>query len=423
MKEDLLHYIWQYRKYAAVALTTTAGEPIRILSTGTHNTHAGPDFTNARLQIGDLIWAGDVEIHIKSSDWLLHRHEEDAAYHNVILHVVYQHDREIPSHTGAPLPTLELKHLLDWQVVHQYHRFLENPNPIACDPMIRDADPFVVSSWLERLLVERLEQRQEQIDTLLNQTDNDWEEVYYRLLCRYMGMKVNSLPMEMLARLTPLRILRKHREQQMVLEAILFGQSGMLAQVFRDDYPIQLQREYDFWRKKYSLTPMPGTSWKFMRLRPANFPTLRLAQLAALLHTMPHLLMPVIEADSIDTIQRLLSVEVSEYWTTHYRFDQPAEVRSRKPGKMTITGLLINVIIPFLFVYGRRKGIASLEEKALDWMMALPPEDNQLIRKWTPLIGPLTDAGQTQAALLLKQQYCDQKRCLQCSIGNHLLQR
>ena len=423
MKEDLLHYAWRLQRFNRSHLQTTLGQAIDILYPGTYNTHAGPDFVNARIRIGSTLWAGNVEMHLKSSNWLHHRHHEDRAYDNVILHVVMEEDTPIHHLRGERIPCLELRERLPKGLAAQYLRLLNNEDWIACEAQFPTVSELTCRLWLERLAVERLEQKTLAIAHLLEKNNEDWEEAFYHFLSRSFGAKVNAEPFMMLAQHCPLKLLRKHRHSLFQMEALTFGQSGLLLGTIEEDYPQQLQKEYAFLRKKYQLHPMPAPSWKFLRLRPANFPTLRIAQLSALLYQTEHLFSKVMAATNMPEVENLFRIKLSNYWKTHYTFGKASHRTPQGMGKQAIHLIFINTIAPFLFLYGQRKGEEKFQERALELLEAIPPEANAIIRRWKQLGASAESAFQTQALLQLKNEYCDQKRCLECAIGNAVLKR
>lgn len=423
MREDFLHFCWKYRKLSPTPLHTTEGEVISIIHPGQHNTHAGPDFTNARIKIGNLTWAGDVEIHVRSSAWDQHQHQHDPAYNNVILHVVYRDDKPAKKDNGQQMPTLELTKHIDLQLINTYKKLMAAKAWIPCQDQLHKVPPVIWHNWKERMTIERMQNRFQALEVLFNQAKASWEEAFYQQLMRHLGLQVNSHPFEQLARTLPLTILLKHRDQLLQLSALLYGQAGMLAQVFTDSYPIALQKEYAYLRKKYNLTPLPAGSWKWLRLRPANFPTIRIAQMAMLLHQKQHLFSSILGATHIKELQTLFSVATDTYWHTHYRFDTHSKHRVKRMGTLAVNNLLINCVIPFVFFYGKYKQKPLLEEKALGWLSSLPAEQNQIIKRWKSLDTSSKHAGDSQGLLHLKKQYCDKARCLQCSIGVQLLQK
>lgn len=421
MKEDLLHYVWRLKKIVLDDLKTTDGESITVHQFGHLNTHAGPDFLNARISIGNTKWAGNVEMHLKSSDWIKHRHSEDKAYNNVVLHVVYEEDVPILRETGEKIPCLELKRRIPAKMESQYLRLLHNEKRIPCEGLLGGVGAFTWRLWLEKLAVERLEEKLIPISREMERTQNNREEVFYRFLARNFGVKVNAEPFERLARSIPLITLSKHKGNLFQIEALLFGQAGMLHQDFKDDYPKRLKREYHFLKAKYQLKPIHLSEWKNLRLRPANFPTIRIAQFASLVHHSQRLFSQILAIHNYDDIESLFNVEVSEYWKTHYVFEKESILRKKKVGAGTIRLITINTIIPFLFHYGKEKQEEQYTEKALLLLDSLKPEKNQIINMWNDLDVVSDNAIQSQALIQLKKHYCDTKRCLNCMIGNKIV--
>jgi Protein of unknown function (DUF2851) len=421
MHESFLHFAWRWRRFDGRDLVTSDGQTITIIHPGNHNTHAGPDFFNARLRIGDTEWAGNLEIHILASDWLLHRHDTDAAYDNVILHVVWENDAPLLRANGQPLPCLELKGRIPRTVLDMYQQWTDNQAWIPCAAQFHAVPDIVRLSWFDRLLVERLEQKTTEIALQFEATQQHWEATFYRVLARSFGLKVNMEPFEVLARSLPLVILTRHKTNLFQTEALIFGQAGWLETTFEEEYPNRLAKEYRFLRHKYQLEPISVSQWKFLRLRPANFPTVRLAQFAALIHQSVHLFSKIIEATSVGEIEQLFAVEVSPYWLTHYQFDRPGKLRPKLLGRDFIHLLLINTIVPCLFFYGKMRQLPDIQDKALQFLEDLPAESNALMTGWAVLGAHPHNASQSQAMLQLKTRYCDEKRCLECHIGGRLL--
>lgn len=421
MREEFLHYVWRLKRFKLYDLKTTEGTPIELLKVGDHNHHSGPDFTDARIKIGDTTWAGNVEIHLNSSDWHRHGHHLDAAYQNVILHVVLEEDEVVRLENGERLPCLELKKRVPSKLSGSYLKLLHNEAWIPCENHLLKVPTITKTLWLDRLLVERLEEKTHLIAQRLSQTQNDWETTFYQLLGKSFGTKVNAEPFEQLARSVPLKIINKHRNSLMQIEAILFGQAGLLEGEFEDDYPQRLQKEALFLRKKYGLQPLQKVQWKYMRMRPANFPSLRIAQLASLLFSTSHLFSKILAANSLKELEQLFDLKLSLYWYSHYRFDQLSVRRPKRLGIATIRSLIINTIVPFLFHYGQVRDEAQYQDKALQFMEQLKPEDNHIIAKWKDLGLEAATAAQTQAMLQLKNEFCDKKRCLECAIGHWVL--
>jgi len=422
MKEELLHYAWRMRRFHHHDLRTTDGQSVDILHPGQHNPDAGPDFLNARLRVGDTLWAGNVEMHLRSSDWLQHRHQEDLAYDNVILHVVFEDDQPIARTTGSLIPCLEMKNRISRRLAAHYQRLLHNESWVPCAEALPTVNELTRHLWLDRLAAERLEQKAGLMTKRLTQNQEDWEATFYQFLARSFGSKVNGDPMEMLAQQTPLLLLKKYRHSLFQMEALLFGQSGLLEQQdWTDEYPRRLLQEYRFLQKKHGLRPIPLQAWKFMRLRPANFPTIRIAQLAALLYQTASLFSKVMSAQDVKELENVFEVKLSNYWWEHYTFDNASRRQQKALGQSTVHLIIINTIVPFLFLYGKRKGDARMQDKALNVLEDLRPEQNRIIRGWKKVGMNAQSAYQSQALLQLKSAYCDQRRCLECAIGNALL--
>ena len=421
MREDFLHFLWRWRRFDASKQFTSDGQPLEILHPGEPNLHAGPDFFNARIRLNETLWAGNVEIHLNASDWLAHRHDTDPAYDNVILHVVFDEDQRLCRSNGEPLPCFVLRDRIPPQLLEKYFRLEHERAWVPCEKSLNAVPHIVRLNWLDRLLVERLEQKTESIAQVVAAAGHHWEESFYRVLARNFGLKVNVEPFEALARVLPLRLLAKHQDHLFQLEALLFGQAGLLSEKFEDDYPKALAKEYQFLQHKYNLQPLPAGQWKFFRLRPAGFPTIRLAQFAALAHRSAHLFSQLLETTNTSETEQLFTAEISEYWRTHFRFDKTAAGRAKPLGREFVHLLLINTVAPFLFHYGRTKGLPDLQDRALRLLEELPPETNTVVDGWVKRGQRAANASQTQALLHLKTRYCDVKRCLECAIGNAIL--
>lgn len=421
MKEDFLHYLWRLRRFDINNLQTTEGEPIEIHQTGTHNTHAGPDFANARVRVGDTLWAGNVEMHILSSEWLRHQHQKDKAYDNVILHVVLDEDCPIYRKNGERIPCLELRKHIPPKATTVYEKLLHNEHWIPCQHHFYEVNEFTKNLWLDRLLIERLEKKTAAIVQSLKINKGDWAETFYQFLARNFGVKINAIPFELLAKSTPLGTLAKHSSSLFQIEALLFGQAGFLNQEFQDDYPKQLKKEYAFLQKKYQLQPIEKELWKLLRLRPANFPSIRIAQFATLFYQSKALFSKILEAESVEDLEALFQVQLSNYWKTHYVFDKESKLRNKSLGKNTVHLIIMNTVVPFLFAYSRARASEKLQDKAIRILEALPAEGNSIIRQWKALGMKVKTAYQSQALLQLKNEYCNHKKCLECSIGHKIL--
>jgi hypothetical protein len=422
MHEKFLAYLWRNKRFDQKELTTTNGEPLEIIYPGDLNTHSGPDFSDARIRIGDTLWAGHVEIHVKASDWIRHRHTVDRAYDNTILHVVHEADLPITNTLGVEIPAFVLANRYDESLYAKFSDLVGNQHIIPCTAQLPDVPPIIWFSWLDRLLVQRLEQKTEAIQKGLKEANEHWDEAFYHALGRNFGQKVNAQPFEALVKSLPMQILAKHKTQLFQLEALLFGQAGMLEQQFQDAYPESLRKEYHYLKHKYSLQPLDAVQWKYFRMRPAGFPTIRIAQFAALVFQSSHLFSKVMESESVKTLEHLFKCEVSPYWKTHYRFDTEATKSTPKPiTKDQVHLILYNTILPFWFLYGKARQLPDLQKKALDFYEALPPEQNQIITDWQEAGKKAQNAGQAQALIELRTQFCDKKRCTQCAVGVQIL--
>lgn len=422
MTEEFLQFVWEQRLFTAENLKTTGGESVEVIDPGRRNYDAGPDFFNARIKIGDTLWAGNVEIHVSASDWERHNHQADPAYDSIILHVVQHADLPLTRATGGEIPTLPLSypsHLLE-----NYQKLLAAQTWIACQNQFHQVDHLALKIGFNRLLVERLQEKTGEIVQRLAENTYNWNETFYQFIARNFGFKTNALPFEMLAKSLPLSIPGKHKDHLFQLEALLFGQAGLLHQeLLGDEYFLQLRSEYAFLLKKYGLKPMEGHLWKFLRLRPVNFPTIRLAQLAALLHRSSGLFSQLLETASLKEIRQLFDVEASEYWNSHYKFNYPSKNSVKRLGETAVNTLVINTVIPFLFVYGDQHNKPHLKDRALEWLEQLPPENNSVIEKWKALGVQPVSAFETQALLQLKNRYCEAKKCLHCQVGSKLIKK
>ncbi len=420
MSEELLQYIWKYQLFCQKTYIADTGEKIKILHIGEQNLDSGPDFTDARIQIEDTIWAGNCEVHLSSSDWIKHNHENDKAYNSVILHVVLKNDTEIKTKKGRMIPTIKLDYNL--QIEENYNKLLRSERWIPCAEEIGKTERFIISQWLTKLTVERLENRSEEVINFLDKTKNNWEDAFYRFLTRSFGFKVNAVPFEMLSQSVSIKILAKQKNNLNQIEALLFGQSGLLKDPL-DEYSQNLLKEYQFLQKKYALNPIEAHLWKFLRIRPFNFPTVRIAQFAALINSSSGLLSKILEAKNIIDLENLFKVSASSYWDNHFNFGLKSAIKPKILTADSIHLLLVNAVIPFIFVYGKAKNIPYYKDKAISFLEELSAEDNSIIKSWKKLGIKPKNAFETQAMLQLKNMYCQKKRCLDCAIGNKLISK
>lgn len=421
MQEDFLHYIWKYKKIDTLKLQTAKGEKITISNVGIHNLNSGPDFFNAQIIIGEQLWAGNVEIHIKSSDWYVHNHENDKNYDNVILHVVWEHDIEIYRKDKTIIPTLELKSYVSKEVLLSYDRlFSKSQKWINCEHDFATVDHFIIQNWLERLYFERLERKANNIESLVKKSSNSWEEALFKMLTRNFGLKVNGDAFLSLANSFDFSVLLKQQSKQQSLEALLFGQAGLLESDVQEYYLKELQEEYEFLKTKFQLTNIGVLPIQFFRLRPSNFPTIRLSQLANLYYNHINLFSKIIEAKTSEDIYAIFNVETTIFWETHYTFGKTSKRSAKKLTKSFIDLLIINTIVPLKFSFAKYQGKAE-NDVILSIIQRLPSEKNSIVNKFNTLMEVSTSAFHSQALLQLKNEYCSENKCLQCAIGSSLI--
>ena len=421
MREEFLQYVWQTSQFNQSGLLTTDGRRLQIVRPGILNRHSGPDFLNARIKIGNTLWAGNVEVHVYARDWTAHLHQFDPAYDNVILHVVLEEDEPARYSTGKLIPALELNGRIDNSLLEQYEQLLLNRTWIPCENEFYRSTHNIRKKWKRRLLIERLEQKSMTVERLHRSNGNDWKTTFFHWLSIGFGLKINSFAFEALAKSLSLTILEKERSELKNLEAILFGQAALIPEKDKNPYVQALQQDYLFFSRKYKLRPLKRDIWKFGRLRPANFPTIRLAQFAMLLFQEPGLLSNILDSADIQDCRELFKVGVSEYWKSHYTFCNRGSKREKKIGDNFLNLLMINVVVPFLIAYSRLQNKSELQDKALVFMQEIPPEKNGTINKWKSMGVEVLNAADSQALLQLKRHYCDYHRCLHCSIGHQLL--
>lgn len=423
MQEDFLHYLWRYQIIAPDRLTTTTGERVTVLNPGLLNRHAGPDFTAAKLRIGVTLWAGQVELHLRSSDWYRHNHHTDAAYNNVILHVVYENDQEVYLENGSTIPTIELKGHIPKRIFERYQYLQNNQLSIPCRELVSGVDDLTMAATLSKELTNRLARKTREISGLLEKNGGDWATTFYQLCARCYGLKVNADTFEALARSLPLKVIAKHKDHLLQIEALLFGQAGFLYDELEEGYPDQLKKEYQFLQQKYQLTPLPQHRWKFLRMRPAGFPTLRIAQFAALLHHAHNLFSLLLETRKAEDYLVHFKHPASNYWRTHYRFNSTTKQHGTAPGKQFLNLLVINLITPVLFAYGKHNNQYGYCEKALELLSISTAEKNRIVSAWSSIRYTAESAFDSQALIELTQQKCSKKQCLQCGLGVKILEQ
>jgi hypothetical protein len=424
MKEEFLHYLWKYSLYNPDKLVDSDGNEIIVLHPGEHNRDSGPDFFNARISIAGTEWAGNVEIHTRSSHFDIHGHHHDPVFNNVILHAVAEKDKKVFNTRGEELLTVVLEY--DQKLFESYNSLINNPYIIACQDDIIKLDRIVIRHWLNSLVIERFHDKAEAILKIFSETGNDWEETFYRVLTRYFGFRVNTEPFEMLATALPFRIIRKHADNRFQIEALLFGTAGMLEEgLFKeavsDDYYIDLLKEFRILSAKYSIQPVHGWLWKFSRLRPSNFPTIRLSQLSAMLSVTGGLFSRVLEVNDILILKKVFEVSASEYWDEHYVFGKKSKRFSKHTGSQATDIFLINAVIPVLFTYGQSRDRNEIIEKALFLLENIEAEKNSITKEWE-ITGMESDSAYySQALIQLRNEYCKKRRCLECRIGSKLI--
>lgn len=403
-------------------LQTTEGLPVIVERAGDLNTDAGPDFFNARLLMGTLRWAGNVEIHVKASDWKLHGHSSDKKYNSVVLHVVLEHDCDITLENGKQVPTLEIKNHVPMDLWDSYQQMVSplQPLDVACLPRLQLVPDFLFDGFLDRQATERVERKAYDVQSLLDDSRGSWETTCYWLIARYFGGKANGFAFEMMAKLTPMNVLAKIKDKPFRVEALLMGQAGLLEETFEEEYPLRLQREYNYMRKAYGLSPMAGHLWKFFRLRPASFPTLRISQFADLVCKSNALFSHLMETTDIEELRSFFDVSASDYWMCHYHFGRASSPRDKSTGRNFADTVLINAWVPLLFEYGVLHGNQELKDRAIDILRQMPPESNRITRQWGKEHRP-QNAAQSQALIQLYNEHCTKKDCLRCAIGFQVL--
>ena len=418
MKEDFLHYVWENQFFDKTDLCTVNNEKIHIIEVGEHNTNAGPDFLNAKIRIDNLFWAGNVEIHVNSSDWKKHKHQNDKAYNNVILHLVYNDDNTIKTEKGEIPQTLEIKNRLDVQLLTRYKKVFNQKEKVLCSSFLHLVDDELWQETLEKLTIERFTSKVNEIEESLSKTKNDLEWVLFSLIAQCLGLKVNKQAMQMLAQSIPFKILRKYQSNFFQFSALLFGQAGFLEGEFKAEYPSKLQQEYQYLKHKHNLLPLEKFVWKFMRLRPASFPAIRIAQLQAIM-SQSQFYSKIKNAINYKEIKKLLKVELSEYWDTHYVFDKPSVDKKKKLGAATLDVIIINAIVPLYFLIGKKE--EKYNSYATHLLKEIKAEKNMIVKKYKVAGKKIKSAADSQALIHLYNFYCIPKKCLTCSIGKQLI--
>jgi hypothetical protein len=421
MKEDFLHYVWKFQKFEVGSFYTSDNESLHIKNPGSHNLNSGPDFFNAQIELAGQLWAGNVEIHLKSSDWYAHGHETDAAYDNVILHVVWEHDAEIFRKNGSVVPTFVVKEHIPKTTLLRYQKlFSKEKKWINCENELGAVDAFTFQNWLERLYFERLQKKEAVLLEELKNSQNHWECLLFRILCKNFGLKVNGDSFFSIAKSVDFSVINKCSNEQQDLEALLIGQAGLLEGETEDWYFKTLKTKYKYLKRKFGLQNQTVIAPKFFRLRPPNFPTVRLAQLSMLYFERSNLFSRIIETQNLKDFYELFNISGSEYWDTHYNFGIGSLGRKKRITKNFVDLLIINTVIPLKFCYAIQQGRDASEE-VLQLASEISSEENTIVRKFNSINHISKKAWQSQALLQLKSEYCDKNNCLQCAIGNVIL--
>ena len=418
MKEDFLHYIWKNQLFNKADLRTVNGERISIIDVGNHNTNAGPDFLNAKIKIENLTWVGNVEIHVNSSDWIRHKHQNDKAYNNVILHLVYNDDKVIDTERGDIPQTLELSNRLDIDILTKYKKIFNQKESVLCTAYLSSTDDKLWKETLQKLVVERFRNKVNEVEESLSKTTNDLEWVLFSLLAQSLGLKVNKQSMQMLAQSISIKILRKYQKNEFQLSALFFGQAGFLDEEFVDEYPSKLKQEYLYLKQKHNFIPLKKFVWKFMRLRPASFPVIRIAQLQVIM-SQPHFYSKIKYAISYKKIKELLNVELDEYWNTHYVFNKSSINKKKQLGDSTLDVIIINAIVPLYYLIGEKE--EKYNAYATTLLGSVKAEQNAIVKKYRNAGKEIKSASDSQALIQLYNFYCSPKKCLTCSIGKQLM--
>ena len=420
MKEDFLHYLWKFKKFNTLNLKTFNGEEITIVNVGQYLELAGPDFFNAQIMIANQKWAGNVEIHLKSSDWYVHHHESDPAYENVILHVVWEHDTEIFRKNNTEIPVLELRKYVDAITIANYQSLMAPKSWIFCEKQLKEIENFTLKNWQERLFFERLERKSKRIYELLEQTNQDWEAVLFCLLAKNFGLNTNGETFFKIARSIPFSIIRKESFEVENLEALVLGNAGLLDSEKEDNYFKDLKFRYFYLLHKYQIEKKIVEPVQFFKHRPDNFPTIRLSQLANLYHSQQNLFSKINTSKSVKNIYEVFRVSASEYWHNHYQFDKESPKKSKMLSKSFIDLVIINTIIPLQFAYAKSQG-KEISEDLIQLLNEVAPEKNAIIDKFSSFGLKSKNAFETQSLLQLKNEYCNKSKCLECALGMELL--
>ncbi len=422
MKEDFLHFVWKEQLFDKSNLLTEDGQPVTVIDKGQYNFDAGPDFFNSKINLDNITWAGNIEIHLRSSDWFRHSHQEDHSYDNIILHVVLENDMIIHRKNGSIIPTISLKNRFYNESYLRYDRFFKTNSMIyPCMPHLESISEDIILATLETALHDRLNARADLIQEQLQQTNNNWEESFYHLLAKSFGFKVNAVPLQLLSETIPLSILERESNELIKIESLLFGVAGLLNLDSNSPYQKKLAKEFKHQQYKYNLQPLHPAIWKFGKLRPSNFPTVRIAQFAMLLYKQKRLFKKCIISNNLKNLRKLFTTEASEFWTTHFHFESTSEPIAKQLGNDSINSIIINTVIPFCYAYGKHIDNSIIQNKAVEWLKQLPAEKNKYVNNWGHPVYNFSNALQTQGLIQLNNSYCAKNRCIHCKIGCKIL--
>ncbi|MFO0321378.1 MAG: DUF2851 family protein [Bacteroidota bacterium] len=421
MNEALLHTIWKYKLTGTTDFIGTKGEQIKVISIGEHNQDSGPDFFNSKIEINHLLLVGNVEVHIKTSDWLKHNHQLNKAYDNLVLHVVFEHDSELPQNIAYNVSVLELRKYVKPALINQYQSIENSKQKIACGKSISLVEPVIWKLWLDRLVISRLEEKTKYIKSIYHSVNHNVEETLYILLCRNFGFKINSDAFELLAKTTPLSLLKKYADNPIQMEALLFGNAGFLDELLEEKYPKQLQNEFEFLKHKHHLIPLKKEIWKFSKTRPANFPTIRISQLVSLNAQRKSLFHFLESRPSLAQLKSFFDVETSAYFQSHFKFGNVGTLSIKKLGESSFNNLLMNTIVPFLFFLSQQNSMLEYQDYAFELLSKIEAETNTKTKEYVNLGIKPENAFESQALIQLYDSYCSPKKCLQCNVGEFLL--
>lgn len=417
--EQLLHYVWKHKIFPLKEQQTTSGLQIEVLDTGLANRDSGPDFFNAKIKINGILWVGNIEIHTRASDWFRHGHDKDKVYDSVILHISEEVDTDVYRTNGEVIPQMQLS--CPDQIRNNYGVLQQTDMLPRCYSIIPRLPALTVHSWLTALQSERFEQKAEALNERLKKCEGNWEDAFFVSLARNFGFGLNGDAFEKWAGIIPFRAVDKHRDNLFQIEAIFFGQAGLLEESIEDEYYLKLQKEFAYLKHKFGLSVMDASLWRFLRLRPGNFPHIRIAQLAFLYHQKNGLLSQIIEAENLKEVKKILSTKTSDYWEEHYQFYHSSPRRTKTLGDSSLFLLIINTVVTFLYAYGKHKGDEKLIDRAGEFLEELKAENNYVTRMWSGVGLEVNNASDSQALLQLKKEYCDRKKCLYCRIGYEFL--